>query len=138
MEKTPAPTSRLKKQVLLLGGVIVAGSAYFLIDHLRIVTRFTKTIATVVKVTETYRHKGNSARTYIPTVRFTTHSGNTLTLSTGYASSVYNFDPGDKIALYYNHKVPGEFYIPVFATTWGLPLFGLFCGTLILWSARKL
>ncbi len=131
-------STRLKRQVTLLGLVILIGSGYFLVDHLVIVFDRTRTAATVVKVKPIRLRAGEKTRSYIPTVEFRTGAGKTVRVSTGQGSSQFDFDVGDEVTVYYDEENPRRFYLAVFPMMWGLPIFGVACGLLILRSACRL
>ena len=133
-----AKKTRLYKQVFLLGMVIILGAGYFLVQNIMMVANDIKTTATVTKVKQQFQRAGETTRTYVPTVKYVTETGRAITGSTGYGSSMYNFDVGDKVTVYYDPQNPTSFNIIVPLSTWALPVFGVLFGCLILWSGRKL
>lgn len=135
---TETKNTRLRKQVMTLGLVIVLGAGYFLAQNLTMIFSDIKTTATVMKVEQVFQHAGDTTRAYIPTVRYTTNTGRVVTMSTGYGSSMYDFDVGEEITVYYDKQKPSSFNIVVPLSTWALPIIGLLVGCLILWSARRL
>jgi hypothetical protein len=133
-----AKTTRLYKQVFVLGIVIIIGAGYFLARSVMMISSDIKTTATVIKIEQMFKRAGETTSTYIPTVQYTTGTGKVVTMSTGFGSSMYNFDVGEKVTVYYDEKNPTSFNIVVPLSTWALPVIGLLFGCLILWSARKL
>ena len=133
-----AKTKNPYKQVFVLGLVITLGAGYFFITNVTMVFRDIKTTATVIKVEKMFSYAGQMTRTYTPTVKYTTRTGKDITLSTGFASSMYDFNVGEKVTVYYDKKEPTSFKIVVPLSTWVLPVISLIIGSLILWSAMKL
>ena len=128
--------SRLYKQVLFLSIIAFAGSGYFLVRNVVTVLQYNKTEATVLEV-RTLRTPGSGAsRSYIPTVSYTTESGRKITRNTGYGSTMFDFDRGDRIPVYYKPDRPGVFRIATFGAMWLTPIVGLILGFFVFLGAR--
>lgn len=128
--------SRLYKQVLFLSILAFAGSGYFLVRNLFTVLQYNKTEATVLEV-NTLRTPGSGAsRSYIPTITYTTQDDRKITRRTGYGSTTFDFDIGDRIPVYYKPDRPGVFRIATFTSMWATPLLGMALGFVVFLGAR--
>ena len=132
-------SKRSNRAIFLLAVVLILGSGYFLVKNVFIAITYKRTVGTVVSV-KTLKSSGanNSGSTYMPTVRYSTEDGRTISRQTYVASSMYNFNRGAKITVYYDPKEPHEFYISSFLTMWALQVGGFLVGLLILKAALSL
>lgn len=130
---------RSNRAIFLLAAVVILGSGYFLVKNIFIALTYKKTVGTVLSV-RTLKSSGtsNSGTTYMPTVRYSIEGGRSISRQTYVASSMYNFNKGAKITVYYDLKEPHEFYISSFLTMWALQVGGFLVGLLILKAALSL
>jgi len=129
---------KLYFQVVFLGVIALIGSGIFLFENLGIAFEYDRAKAEVLGTKQIYNRADDTARTYIPTVRYKTKDGNTITVNTGHGSSQYNFSQGEEVTVYYDPKNPRTFKIATFMTMWLGPLIGFSLGLLILLSSRSL
>ena len=95
-----AKRTGLYKQVFVLGIVIILGAGYFLVRSVMMISSDIKTTATVIKIEQVSKRAGDTTRTYIPTVKNITEAGRVVAMSTGFGSSMYNFDVGEKVTVF--------------------------------------
>ena len=130
--------SKAYKQVFFLSIIAFAGSGYFLVRNVFTLLEYNKTEATVLQVKTVHTPGSGASRTYIPTVTYTTQDGRKITRRTGYGSTTYDFDRGDRIPVYYKPDQPVVFRIATFTSMWATPLVGMALGFFVFLGARAL
>jgi len=105
---------------MVIGSMIAMAGLIWLVRTISFVMYATKTPGTVIEIEHTYTSKGGS--TYHPIFTFADNSGIIYTQRTFVGSSSYNFEPGDKVTVFYEASDPTRSEIDSFQTIWLGPL----------------
>jgi len=126
------PPKRNTRLMLMGALLLLLGFGWSLFQYYQVKV-WNSALAEVVSVkTVTSSSGGGSpSTTYQPTLRFKDANGKEHTVTTGYSSSQFNFEEGERIPISYDPKSPNIFRITTFAAYWVLPIVATSFGLIV-------
>ena len=112
---------------------------FFILPNLKAMESGEKTIGTVVDVKTSHSSKGGTS--YMPTIAYTTKTGEKFSYTPSYSSGLFPHSKGQKVDIIYNRNTPGDAIIDDLVTMWLIPgvfsLFGLIPVTFSIIEIRR-